>query len=116
MSFENNAHGTSYNQYLPPVVEIKDGDVMINGKNFFDQPINDKRAYDNIWKIAAGQRDDYTTDCLLDYVYFKNYDKMIAIDLRKQQDFDTDPRANQKINFTGNLDRAGNTTMFFITK
>ena len=39
---------------------------------------------------------------------------MIAIDLSKQQVFDADPRAIQQINFTANLDRAGNTTMFFI--
>ena len=39
---------------------------------------------------------------------------MIAIDLSKQQALDADPRAIQQINFTANLDRAGNTTMFFI--
>ena len=47
---------------------------MINGKNFFDQPIkNDIKPYDDIRKIATGQGDDYTTDCLLDYNYFKKY-------------------------------------------
>ena len=65
-------------------------------------------------KIATGQGDDYTTGCLLDYSYFKNHCKMIAIDLSKQQALDADPRAIQQINFTANLDRAGNTTMFFI--
>ena len=39
---------------------------------------------------------------------------MIAIDLSKQQALDADPRAIQQINFTANLDRAGNTTMFFV--
>ena len=39
---------------------------------------------------------------------------MIAIDLNKQQELDADPKATKQINFTGNLDRAGNTTMFFI--
>ena len=39
---------------------------------------------------------------------------MIAIDLSKQQPFDADPRAIQQINFTENLDRTENTTMFFI--
>ena len=49
--------------------------------NFFDQPINsDLKTYENIRKIATGQGDDYTTGCLLDYSYFKDYDKMIAID------------------------------------
>ena len=88
---------------------------MIDGKNIFDQPINsDLKTYENIVKIATGQGDDYTTGCLLDYSYFKDYYKMIAIDLSKQQVLDADPRAIQQINFTANLDRAGNTTMFFI--
>ena len=57
---------------------------MIDGKSFFDQPIkSDKITCENIRKIATGQGDDYTTGCLLDYAYFKNYYKMIAIDLSK---------------------------------
>ena len=44
---------------------------MINGENFFDQPIKNKKiTYENIRKIATGQGDDYTTGCLLDYPYF----------------------------------------------
>ena len=87
---------------------------MIDGKNFFDQPINsDLKTYENIRKIATGQGDDYTTGCLLDYSYFKDHYKMIAIDLSKQQALDAHPRAIQHINFTANLDRAGN-MMFFI--
>ena len=88
---------------------------MIDGRNFFDQPINSmNKTYENIRKIATGQGDDYTTGCLLDYTYFKKYYKMIAVDLSKQQALDADPKAIQQINFTANLDRAGNTTMFFI--
>ena len=72
---------------------------MIDGKNFFDQPIkNDKITYNNIRKIATGQGDDYTTGCLLDYVYFKKNYKIIAIDLSKQEALDADPRAIQQIN------------------
>ena len=52
-------------------------------------------TYDNIKKIATSQEDDYTTGCLLGYIYFRNYYKMIAIDLSKQQALDTDPRAIQ---------------------
>ena len=82
---------------------------------FFDQPINsDLQTYENIRRIATGQGDDYTTGCLLDYSYFKENYKMIAIDLSKQQALDADPRAIQEINFMANLDRVGNTTMFFI--
>ena len=88
---------------------------MIDGRNFFDQPINSMtKTYENIRKIATGQGDDYTTGCLLDYSYFKENCKMIAIDLNKQQTLDADPRAIQQINFTANLDRAGNATIFFI--
>ena len=89
---------------------------MIDGKSFLDQPINSMAAktYENIRKVTIGQEDDYTTGCLLDYSYFKSHYKMIAIDLSKQQALYADPRAFQQINFTANLDRAGNTTMFFI--
>ena len=74
------------NSIYLPTVEIKDYNVMIDGRNFFDQPIeNDLKTYYNIRKIATGQGDDYTTGCLLDYTYFKKYSKLIAIDLSKQQ-------------------------------
>ena len=87
---------------------------MIDGKNFFDHPVkNDKVTFENIRKIAIGEGDDYTTGCLLDYTYFKKYYKMIAIDLSKQQGLDADPKAIQEINFTANLDRAGNTRLYF---
>ena len=75
---------TSSKKYYLPNVEIKNY-VMIDGKIFFDQPIkNDKITYEDIRKIATGQGDDYTTDCLLDYANHKDYYKMIAIDLSKQ--------------------------------
>ena len=72
--------------------------------------------YENIRKIAIGQGDDYTTGCLLDYTYFKNYYKMISLDLSKQQELDTDPKAIQQTNFTANLDRAGNTRIISFLK
>ena len=76
---------------------------MISGENFFDQPIkNNKVAYENIRKIAAGKGDDYATGCLLDYSYFANTYKMIAVDLSKQQALDA------------NLDRVRNTRVYFI--
>ena len=80
---------------------------MIDGQNFFDQPVrNDLITYDNIRKTATGQGDDYATGFLLDYSYFKNYCKIIATDLSKQQALNADPKAIQQINFTENLDRA----------
>ena len=110
LAFENDDDRTSDEQYYLPTVEIKDYNIMINVENFFDQPIkNNKVTYANIRKIAIGQGDDNTTGCLLDYPYFANTYKMIAVDLSRQQALDADPRAIQQINFTANLDRAGNT-------
>ena len=88
---------------------------MFDGKNFFDQSAkNDKVTYENIRKIATGQGDDYTSGCLLDYSYFKDYYKMIAVDLSKQQALDADPKAITQINFTANLDRPENKRFYFI--
>ena len=67
---------------------------MIDGQNFFDQPIrNNLITYDNIQKTTTGQGDDYTTGCLLDYNYLKKYFKMITTDLSKQHALDADPKA-----------------------
>ena len=69
--------------------------------------------------LAVGQEDDYTTGYLLEYNYFKNYNKMIAIDLRKPQALDADPKAMKQINFAGNLnqvDNANDNTTFFIAE
>ena len=74
-------------------------------ENTFDQPVkNNQITYENIRKIATGQGDGYITGCLLDYSYFKDNYKMIAIELSKQQALDVDLRPIQQINFTANLD------------
>ena len=113
MSVKDDDSRESHNQYHLPTVQIKDYNVIIDGRNFFDQPIkNDLKTYDNIKKIVTGQGDDYTTGWLLDYSCFKKYYKLIAIDLSKQQDADL--KAIQQIIFTENLDREEGLTMFFI--
>ena len=103
------------------LVEIKDYNVMLlyyyrnRWTKLFDKPAKDNLiTSDNIRKMAAGQGDDYTTNCLLYYPYFKNFYKMIIIDLTKQQALDGDPKGKQKINFVTNLDRDGNTMLFMI--
>ena len=97
--------------------QIKDYNVIIGGRNVFDQPINSMtKTYENIRKITTVQGDDYTTGFLLDYSYFKDHYKMIVIDISKQQALDAEPRAIQQINFMVNLDRVGNTTMLFLIK
>ena len=75
--------------------------VMIAGRNLFDQSVN-----------AAAQGDGYTVGCLLDYLYFEKYCKMIY--LSKQQVLNANPKPIHKTDFTGNLYQPGNKTMFFI--
>ena len=90
---------------------------MIDRRHFFDQTVKGNlRTYDSIRKTATGQGDNYTIECLLDYPYFKEYHKLIAIDLTKHEKLDADPKAIQQINFTRNLNRAAGATMFVITE
>ena len=112
--FENEDDRTSHSNYYLPKLEMKDYNVMVHDKNSFDQPINSElKTYENIWKIATGKGDDYTAGCLLYYSYFEENYKMITIVLSKQEALVIDSRVIQQINFTANLDTAGNTTMFF---
>ena len=115
LAFEDDAQRIIRKRYYIPNVEMKDYNVMIDGKNCFDQPINNMiKTYKNIRKITIGQGHDYTTGCLLDYTYFTKYYKMIAIDLSRQQALDAHRGAIQQINFTANLDIDGNTRIYFI--
>ena len=114
-SFENEGDRKVHTEYYRPKVEIKDYNAMNDGKSFFDQPVkNDIRTLDNIQKVLTGQGDDYRTGCLLDYNYFREPYKIVAINLSKQEELDSDPKAVQRINFTGNLDRAKGLTTLFI--
>ena len=80
LAFEDDPERISNKRYYLPNVEIKDYNVMIDGKNFFDQPVkNNKVTCENIRKGSAGQGDDYTTGWLLYYTYFENYYKMVAV-------------------------------------
>ena len=77
--------------------EIKNYNVLLDGRNFHDQPINDLiKQYDEIRNVSTGYGDDYTTGCLLDYAYFKDNCRLIAVDLSKQKVSDADPRAIQQ--------------------
>ena len=90
----------SLTKYFLPRVNITNYNVLIDGRNFYDQPINDLiKQYNEIRKTATGQGDDYTTGCLLDYQFFNNYNQLIAVDLI----LDTDSRAIQQIEFYGML-------------
>ena len=87
-----------------PRVKVDNYNIEIDGRNFYDQPINDSiKQYDEVRKISTGQGDDYTTGCLLDYSYFENNYRLIAADLSKQKALDADSRAIQQIIFTGRI-------------
>ena len=117
LAFEDYAQRTGNKRYYISNVEIKDYNVLIiDGKNFIAHPVKiNKVTYENIRKIITSQGHDYTTGCLLEYIYFKNYYKMIAVDFSKQA-LNANPKAIQQINFTANLDRARNTRIYFILK
>ena len=79
--------------------------MLIDWRNFYDQPINDlMKQYDEVRKVLAGQGDDDTTGCLLDYTYFKDNYRLIAIDLTRQKALDADLRVIQQI-VLQNLDK-----------
>ena len=112
LSLENENDRTSFSKYYVPKVEIKDFNVLINRKIFFDIPIkNNEETYEQI--IEMGRNNDYTTDNLLDYEHFSKHYKFIAIDLSKQIELEN-PDLNQQVNFVGRLERNQGATMFFI--
>ena len=98
----NRVTADSYRRYFFPRVKIEHYNIEIDGRNFYDQPINDLiKQYDEVRKVSTGQFDDYTTGCLLGFTYFKNNFRLIAADLSKQKAFDADSRVIQQIIFTG---------------
>ena len=97
----------SHKRYFLPRIEIKNYNIEIDGRNVYDQPIDDLiKQYDEVRKLSTGQGDDYTTDCLLDFAYFEKNYELIAADLSKQKALDVDSRAVQQIIFTGTASAA----------
>ena len=96
----NKVETSSHRKYFLPRVHITNYNVLIDGRNFYDQSINDQiKKYGEIRKIATGKGDDYTRGYLLDYQYFKDHYQLIAVDLSKQKELDADPRAIQQNGF-----------------
>ena len=96
--------------------KIENYNVLIDRRNFYDQPINNLiKQYDEVRKVSTGHGNDYTTGCLLDYAYFKDNYRLIAIDLSKQKALDADPRAVQQIVFQGVAGGADNTKIRLYT-
>ena len=105
----------SYKKYFLPRVKIDNYNIEIDGRNFYDQTINDStKQYDQVRKISIGQGDDYTAGCLLDYSYFEKNYRLIAADLSKQKVLDADSRAIQQIIFTGLIKAAVENTRIII--
>ena len=103
----------SFKKYFLPRVKIENYNIEIDGRNFYDQPINDSiKQYDEVRKVSTGQGDDYTTGCLLDFAYFEKNYRLIAADLSKQKALDADPRVIQQIIFTGQA--SGNVAVYYI--
>ena len=100
----NVTNENSYRKYFLPRLKTKNYNIEIDGRNFYDQAINDLiKQYDEMRKISTGQGDDYTTGCLLDFSYFEKNYRLIAVDLSKQKALDADSRAIQQIIFTGKI-------------
>ena len=104
-SFARNVLGNddrdSVSNYYVPNVKINDFNVLIDGKSFFELPVkNEEEAYEKI--IDMSNNNDYTTGNLLDFAYFKENYKLIAIDLSEQ----TKLKDPQQISFIGKLDEA----------
>ena len=113
LSFENEDDRTSYYKYYVPSVEIKDYNVLIDGNTFFELPIkNIEETYEKITQITD-HSGYYTRGNLLDYEYFKEHYKLIAIDLSKQIELENKD-IKQQINFIVNLERDNGAVMFFI--
>ena len=111
LTFENEDDRTSFSKYYVPSVEIKDVNVLVDGKPFFEIPVKNKEeAYETIIKMS--KNNDYTTGNLLDYEYFQDHYKLIEIDLRKQIELGN-VDLKQQIHFIGRLEE-NNVTMFFI--
>ena len=100
-------------RYYLPRVDLKKYNVIIDGRNFYDNPIeSDIEKYRELKKVMIGKGENYTTGSLLDYEYFKKHYKLVAVDLSKQKELDADPRAIQQIEFKYMLET--NSTIYWV--
>ena len=100
-------------KYYLPRIDLNKYNVIIDGRNFYDNPIeSDIEKYRELKKVMIGKGEDYTTGSLLDFNYFKNHYKLVAVDLSKQKELDADPRAIQQIEFKYML--GTNSTIYWV--
>ena len=87
-------------KYYLPRIDLNKYNVFIDGRHFYDDPIEiDIEKYRELKKVMIGKGEDYTTGSLLDYNYFDKHYKLVAVNLSKQKELDTHPRAIQQIEF-----------------
>ena len=100
-------------KYYLPRISLNKYNVIIDGRNFYDNPIeSDIEKYRELKKVMIGKGEDYTTGSLLDYNYFDKHYKLVAVDLSKQKELDADPRAIQQIEFKYML--GTNSTIYWV--
>ena len=84
---DNKVERNSHRKYFLSRLDITSYNVLIDGRNFYDQPISDQiKKYDEIRKTVTRKEDDYTRGCLLNDQYFKNHYQLIAVDLSKKKE------------------------------
>ena len=94
----------SRRRYYLPRAEIKDYNVLIDGRYFYDQNVNSSIVrYNKLLKMTTGRSEDYSTGCLLDYDYYIKDFNIVGIDLSHQPVLDSDPKINQQIEFVYKL-------------
>ena len=97
---DNEATRNGQRKYYLPRIDLKKYNVIIDGRNFYDIPIeSDIEKYRELKKVMIGKGKDYATGSLLDYNYFKKHYQLVAVDLSKQKELDADPRAIQQMEF-----------------
>ena len=110
---DNRYNRNNRRKYYLPRIDLKKYNVVIYGRNFYDNPIeSDIEKYRELKKVMIGKGEDYTTGSLLDYNYFKKQYKLVAVDVSKQKELDADPRAIQQIEFKYMLET--NSTIYWV--
>ena len=110
---ENQPTRNGQRKYYLPRISLNKYNVIIDGRNFYDNPIESNiEKYRELKKVMIGKREGYTTGSLLNFNYFDKHYKLVAIDLSKQKELDADPRAIQQIEFKYML--GTNSTIYWV--
>ena len=100
-------------KYYFPRIFLNKYNVIIDGRNFNDNPIeSDIEKYRELKQVMIGKGEDYTTGSLLDFNYFDKHYKLVPVDLSKQKELDADPRAIQQTEFKYML--GTNSTIYWV--